>query len=262
MSSLSRETAQHWIDRWERQQLRHLPDREERFTALIDAVEEMAGEAASPLVLDLGCGPGSLSLRLIRRIPSATVIALDLDPVLLALGEAITGDVDSIRFINVDLSVPHWSHRLELPRDVDVAVSTTALHWIPAPKLPGMYKELAAILRPNGVLLNGDELILDPDTAPNLAALERKLVDFEERRRFPEGHPENWTQCWDAIFEEPELADAIAERERRHITSDHHGTGGDRYQAHIEALAAAGFEEIGTIWQRGENKLLCAVLNR
>ncbi len=29
---------------------------------------------------------------------------------------------------------------------------------------------------------------------------------------------------------------------------------------HVAALRAAGFAEIGTIWQRGENRLFCAVI--
>jgi hypothetical protein len=29
---------------------------------------------------------------------------------------------------------------------------------------------------------------------------------------------------------------------------------------HVHALRAAGFAEIGTLWQRGENRVLCGVL--
>jgi hypothetical protein len=29
---------------------------------------------------------------------------------------------------------------------------------------------------------------------------------------------------------------------------------------HLGALRAAGFTEVGTLWQRGDNRLLCAVL--
>jgi hypothetical protein len=29
---------------------------------------------------------------------------------------------------------------------------------------------------------------------------------------------------------------------------------------HCDALRAAGFAEVGTLWQRGENRLLCGVL--
>jgi len=84
---LDRDTARDWIERWDRQQEESLPDREDRFTALIDAVE--AGtERPDPLVLDIGCGPGSLAVRLLARLPQATVIGIDADPVSLTLGRA------------------------------------------------------------------------------------------------------------------------------------------------------------------------------
>jgi len=45
----------------------------------IDAVQECAGRP-DPLVLDLGCGPGSLAVRLLGRIPAATVVGIDASP--------------------------------------------------------------------------------------------------------------------------------------------------------------------------------------
>ena len=77
-ATLGLSVARDWIARWERQQEVYLADREDRFTALIDAVEVAAGRP-DPLVIDLGCGPGSLAVRLLRRLPSATVIAVDAD---------------------------------------------------------------------------------------------------------------------------------------------------------------------------------------
>ena len=47
---MDRDTARGWIERWDRQQEESLPDREDRFTALIDAVEEGTGRA-DPVVL-------------------------------------------------------------------------------------------------------------------------------------------------------------------------------------------------------------------
>ena len=87
MPELDRDTAREWIERWDRQQEESLPDREDRFTALIDAVEEGTGRP-NPLVLDIGCGPGSLGVRLLARLPRATVIGIDADPVSLTLGRA------------------------------------------------------------------------------------------------------------------------------------------------------------------------------
>src|ERR1700678_1337729 len=87
LPALDAAAARDWIERWDRQQEVYMPDREDRFTALIDAVEAGTGRP-DPLVLDLGCGPGSLAVRLLDRLPGATVIGLDADPGKLALGAA------------------------------------------------------------------------------------------------------------------------------------------------------------------------------
>jgi hypothetical protein len=50
MPELDQVSSQRWIDRWERQQEVALPDRKERFTALIDAVADGTGRA-DPLVI-------------------------------------------------------------------------------------------------------------------------------------------------------------------------------------------------------------------
>jgi SAM-dependent methyltransferase len=260
---LDRDTARDWIERWDRQQEESLPDREDRFTALVDAVEEGAGRA-DPLVLDIGCGPGSLAVRLLARLPRATVIGVDADPVSLALGQAAYSGVPGLRFADLDLRVPGWSARLELNRAPDVAVSTTALHWLPEPDLRALYAELASVLRPGGLLLDGDHFALDANESPTLARLDVALRQREDQRRFPDGHPESWSGWWEAAAADPALAGHVAERQRRHVDAGHSGanpsTQSTQLATHIEGLRAAGFAEIGTLWQRGDNRLLCGVL--
>jgi SAM-dependent methyltransferase len=258
MPQLDRDTAREWIRRWDLQQEGGLPDREERFTALIDAVEEGTGRK-DPLIIDIGCGPGSLSARLLDRIPEATVVAVDADPVMLALAKAAHGDLTGLRFVSVDLRHPGWAAQLNLERAVDAAVSTTALHWLDPEALSALYTELATVLRPGGLLLNGDHLREDEDVSPVLAKLGDALQSREDARRFPNGHDETWSGWWDAIVTEPALADEIAAREVWRTHADHHGWATRLLATHIEALHAAGFTEAGTLWQRGDNRLLCAV---
>lgn len=255
---ISQDLARTWIDRWDAQQQGYLPDREERFTALIDAVEAAAGRP-DPLVLDVGSGPGSLALRLLNRIPAATVIALDADPLTLALGRAAWRDQRGLRFADVDLRAPGWSAGLALDRQPDAAVSTTALHWLTGESLAALYAELAATLRPGGVVLNGDHLQFD-DTEPALAHLGRALTEREEQRRFPDAHPESWTAWWEAAAADPALAALVAERQARKVATDHHDSPARLLSVQVAALRAAGFSEVGTLWQRGDNRLLCAVL--
>ncbi len=255
---INQSEARRWIDRWDAQQQAYLPDREDRFTAIIDAVEEIAARP-DPLVLDLGSGPGSLAVRLLRRLPQATVLAIDADPLTLALGRSAFGEVPGLEFRDLDLRSPGWSADLRPDRAPDAAVSTTALHWLPLAALAALYAELSGLLRPGGVLLNGDHLRED-DAAPRLQRLERALLEREERRRFPGGHAESWTDWWAAAATDPALAALAAERAGRAVDSEHHGSPAGRLSAHVQALRAAGFAEIGTVWQRGENRVLCGVL--
>jgi SAM-dependent methyltransferase len=256
---LDRDTARDWIDRWDRQQEVSLPDREDRFTALIDAVEEGTGRP-DPLVLDIGCGPGSLAVRLLDRMPRAAVVGIDADPVALTLGQAAYAGRPGLRFVDLDLRVPGWSGQLRLDRPADAAVSTTALHWLPEPDLRAMYAELATVLRPGGLLLNGDHFALDAKESPTLARLDVALREREDLRRFPGGHPESWQAWWEAVAADPRLAEEVAERRRRHVDAGHHCSESTQLATHVEALRVAGFAEIGTLWQRGDNRLLCAVL--
>jgi SAM-dependent methyltransferase len=259
---LDQAAAMRWIGRWDGQQNGYMPDREERFTALIDAAEAEAGRP-DPLVLDLGSGPGSLAVRLLDRMPSATVIAIDADPLLLALGRAAYPALAGLRFTDLDLRSPGWASRLGLTRPADAAVSTTALHWLTPPALRAMYAELATVLRPGGLLLDGDHLTEDASVAPTLArldeALTRRIAERGTRHGTGTGPPEDWQAWWQAATADPALAGPAAERKRRRLSEDHHGSESVLLARHVSALAAAGFSEIGVIWQHGENRILAAV---
>jgi SAM-dependent methyltransferase len=256
-AELTPAAARGWIERWDAQQAGYVPHREERFTALIDAVAAAAGRD-DPLVLDLGCGPGSLAARLLDRLPAATVVAVDADPVLLALGRAAVGR-PGLRFADQDLREPGWAAALGLDRPADAAVSTTALHWLAQGELAALYAELATALRPGGVLINGDHLA---DDAPTLARLGDALLDAERQRQYPAGppeQPENWTDWWAAVLADPVLAGPAARRGDRSRLPAHHTAQSEFLEMHVAALRAAGFSEIGTIWQHGASRLLCAV---
>src|ERR1700733_2817781 len=269
-AELTSAVARDWIERWDSQQTGYVPHREERFTALIDVVAAAAGRD-DPLVLDLGCGPGSLAVRLLDRLPDATVVAVDADPVLLALGRAATAGRPGLRFADLDLREPGWTAALDLDRPADAAVSTTALHWLGEDELAALYAELATVLRPGGVLVNGDHLA---DDAPTLARLGDALLDAERQRQYPgwakdtgdaqdakdaSEQPENWTDWWSAVLADPNLAGPVAQRADRQRLPAHHTAESEVLRMHVAGLQAAGFSEIGTIWQHGASRLLCAV---
>ena len=90
-----------WQERWDRQQEVYLIDRERRFEVMFDVVEAVIGPA--PQVLELACGTGSISIRLLRRLPQARTVCLDLDPALLRIAATLAGD-DRVMIVRADLA--------------------------------------------------------------------------------------------------------------------------------------------------------------
>jgi SAM-dependent methyltransferase len=242
---------QAWLDRWDAQQTRYVPEREERFAVITDVVAAVAGER--PRVLDLGCGPGSLALRLLDRLPGAQVVAVDADPVLMALGQGAAAGRAGLSWADLDLRDPSWSDRL--PGPYDAAVSTTALHWLPASRLPAFYAQLAGLLRPGAVFVDGDHFGYPPESG--LAALGKALrAGWDERAPAPPA--DDWDGWWAALEREPDVAGAFADRARRrheHPAADE----SDLFATHRNALLGAGFAEVGTVWQRGTDRVLVAL---
>jgi SAM-dependent methyltransferase len=141
---------------------------------------------------------------------------------------------------------------------VDAALSTTALHWLWPEPLEALYRDLGRVLRPGGLLLNGDDLSFGPAT-PTLARLaDRRLEALWTDASFQARGLETAEQWWAAFSAEPAVAPAVAERERR-FASMTRQTSPPGFDAHVAALDAAGFAEIGTIWQVLSNRVLLAV---
>jgi SAM-dependent methyltransferase len=245
-----------WTERWEAQQDRYVTDREERFTVMFDAMEAVVG--TGPItVLDLGCGPGSLSIRLLARFPEATVIGVDVDPVLLMLASGAHGDQPRLRLRTADLRDSDWLDRLELDGPVDAALSTTALHWLSLPDLERLYGDLASALRPGGVFLDGDHCRF-PDQAGIARAAARVAELAHARRPPPSSRAESWDQWWQAVRADPAFADAVRERDR--IGHGHQDARAQMSEPeHCRRLLAAGFSEAATIWQQGDDRILTAI---
>ncbi|MFE9312684.1 class I SAM-dependent methyltransferase [Streptomyces sp. NPDC088353] len=247
-------TARAWVERWERQQERYAVDREERFTVITDVVEHVTAGLSRPLLLDLGCGPGSLAARLADRLPSAEIVAADMDPLLLELGR--THHANAARYVDTVIGEEGWIDALGLERPLDAAVSTTALHYLPEPVLLRTYHRLAALLRPSGVLVNGDHFPPDGPCSGITAYVGRRRAERTG------GHThEDWRSWWDAAARDPELADLFDERQRRR--SAHGGTGGGGHLTmghHAELLHQAGFSHVTPVWQFGDSAVLVAVM--
>lgn len=117
-----------------------MPDRERRISALLDVVDAITGPA--PTVVDLACGTGTVTCRLLDRFPAARSIAVDVDSVLLTIASATFADDDRVRVVDADLRDPAWVEAVTEPQ-VDAVLTATALHWLPEKTVQRVYSDLA-----------------------------------------------------------------------------------------------------------------------
>jgi SAM-dependent methyltransferase len=250
-------TAEMWVERWERQQQRYAVDREERFTVIADVVEHVTADRTSPLLLDLGCGPGSLAARLAGRLPDAEIVAVDMDPLLLELGR--THHPTAARYVDAVIGDDGWTDTLGLNRLLDAAVSTTALHYLSEQTLLRTYRQLAALLRPGGALVNGDHFPQNGSPCSDLTA----HVGRRRAERSCAHVREDWESWWAAAAQDPELADLLIQREHRRPAHGDRDDGGTNHEMsparHAELLRQAGFCHVTPVWQFGDSHVLVAV---
>ncbi|HEX4864880.1 MAG TPA: class I SAM-dependent methyltransferase [Acidimicrobiales bacterium] len=243
--ALDRSEAESWLRSWDRQQECYLPDREERFRFLVGLVYSV--EDRPIRVLDLACGPGSLTSRLLAARPRTQIVAVDFDPVLLSIYRAL---FPAATAVEADLREDGWSRKIE--GHFDAVVTATALHWLDGVAVQQLYRELGTLVRPGGVFLNADH---DPlDECP---ALSRRCAAVLDRERDKlKGQRHDWETWWRNVAEHPVFGSMLAERNRRFSDRGEEFVPPARW--HLAALANAGFSEQAVVWRRGRDAIVAA----
>lgn len=242
------------LARWEAQQAAYITHREARFEVMLDVVA--AAVPGDGTVLDLACGPGSISARVVRRFPGVRCLGLDLDPALLRLAResaAVQGRCEQTTFCQVDLHDPDWVDALGGARP-DAVLTSTALHWLPAPVLVRLYAQLADLLPVGGVFVNADhlragtgrplfeELAARDDTATHQAAVAAGA--------------DTWAEWFALLQQDPQYADAL--HERADLFAQRPPNPDLSPEFHLQALRCAGFAEAGVVWQHYDDYVLLA----
>lgn len=241
-----------WQESWDLQQEAYLPDREHRFTTMLDTVAAVTG-GAPPVVLDLAGGTGSISLRVLRRFPQATTVLVDVDPVLTTIARASIGTRGSV--IVTDLRGHGWVDALPR-RDFDAVLTATALHWFEPTRVADLYGEIRALLRPGGVFINADHM--PDDGLPGLAGRMAQRERAHRQARWAAGAVLSWQGWWEHVAKDPVLGPLVPERDR--IFANRHAT--EFYEPvswHLSALHAAGYAEAGLVWRGASDAAVAGV---
>ncbi|MEU6303458.1 class I SAM-dependent methyltransferase [Streptomyces chartreusis] len=240
-----------WQESWDRQQEWYMPDREERFRIMLDMVEAVVGPA--PRVLDLACGTGSITARLLARFPEATSTGVDLDPALLAIAEGTFAGDERVSLVTADLKDPQWTAKL--PHDsYDAVLTATALHWLHREPLAALYGRVAELVRDGGVFMNADHMI--DDSTPRINAAERAQRHARMDQAKARGVLD-WAEWWQLAARDPLLAEPTARRFE--IYGEHAEGDAPSAEWHARVLREKGFGEARAVWCSPSDALVLAL---
>ncbi|GAA0242206.1 class I SAM-dependent methyltransferase [Cryptosporangium japonicum] len=237
------------LRRWDDQQEAYVAHREQRFTVMLETIRLHLGTEVR--VLDLACGPGALSDRVLAALPGSTVVAVDYDPMLLEIARSALPAARA-QVLDVDLVAVDWDNAVG-DRRFDAVVSSTALHWLSPAQLLGVYTTAARLVRPGGLLLNADHL-------PGLPAAFQAVAERHDAQTREAGFAAGALdyRAWhDLAYDRPELAALRELREKRF--ADRPPQPRSPLDFHLAALRTAGFAEATTVWQYLDDFVVAAL---
>lgn len=244
--------AEDWQRSWDRLEEGLIPERERQFEVLVDVVEAVAGP--TPFVVDLACGTGSVTRRLLVRLPAARSHAVDVDPVLVRIAEATFDDDDRVTVTSCDLRDPRWIE--VVPRQADAVVTSTALHWLEEDVVRRLYRELALLLRPGGVFVHVEQMPLvgTPRLAHAFA-----VIASERLARREAADRSDWDAWWAQAAADEVLASPSQERRRIFSSNYPAEEFSPPAEWHVNTLLDAGFAEAAEVWRSGAAALVAAI---
>ncbi|MCW7942194.1 methyltransferase [Streptomyces hygroscopicus] len=240
-----------WQESWDRQQEWYMPDREDRFRIMLDMVEALVGP--EPRVLDLACGTGTITARLLTRLPKATCTGVDLDPALLTIARGTFQADDRVSFVTADLKDPDWFTRLPY-ESYDAVLTATALHWLHSEPLAALYGRVAELVRDGGVFMNADHMIDESTPRINAAERARRHARMDQARA---NGAVDWAEWWQLAAQDPVLAEPTARRFE--IYGEHADGDMPSAQWHARVLREKGFAEARPVWCSPSDTLLLAL---
>ncbi len=165
----------------------------------VDQFLEMFPDFRDGLVLDLGCGPADIPIRLVRACPSLSIIGLDASQPMINLGQAAIDEAkvgDRIRLVCQKFQ------DLQLPEPVDAIISNSLVHHLPNPYK--FWYALKHLAKPGSPVFVMD--VLRPETTEEAQALVDQYAADE-----PEQLRRDFYNSLRAAFTEDEVAAHLAE---------------------------------------------------
>jgi SAM-dependent methyltransferase len=196
-----------------------------------------------------------VTARLIEAVPSAHVLGIDRDPVLLRIARQIWANDPRVAFEQADLREAGWqeSHG---GGQFDAVVTAASLHWFEPDDLAALYRAIASSLAPGGLFANLDWIPIA--RAPALQRLYDGSMRAWQQQMTPQsvGSSSPWQAWWALVLADPDLAAEATARHAMRLPQPAEFFADEDW--HRSALTAAGFAEVAVIWRSLSSAIIAA----
>lgn len=206
---------------------------------LLPHYDQMLGEIAGCLpeatkqILELGCGTGELSLKVLERFPHAHLVAVDYSPRMLAYAQQkleAAGYAERITWVEADFG--DWATGKESPLNgeakFNACVSSLAIHHLSHPLKLKLFQQIHYALKSGGCFWNADPT---PSETPQLEEV------YQAKR-------EEWAV---------QQGTTLGQVRTKLGSSDTHGHSShdhlESLAAHFNLLQQAGFSSVDVPWK-------------
>jgi tRNA (cmo5U34)-methyltransferase len=114
-------------------------------------------------ILELGCGTGELSLKILERCPNAQIIALDYSPRMVQFAlQKITASGYQQQWRGIEADFGDWAKNFDLSgigRGFDACVSSFAIHHLSDEMKSKLFQSIRESLNPQGYFWNADPVL-------------------------------------------------------------------------------------------------------
>lgn len=240
--SLEKDEYLKWHRLWNEMMAQYCGGRDSCYDLVLDLIGSMLKFPDKANVLDVGCGSGSFTEKVLKRFSGANVTAVDYSAKNLHIAEKVVVN-SRTSWIRQDLTVPEWDERIT-NGSFDAAFIGWATHEIEPWNLNQFYKTVAGKLREGGLLFNADFM-------SGLKPSFRDLANDFVRKRVT-----NSFNSFDKEFSQDKVIIKLQEKNdnQRTVWNVRHAV-----DFHLKAIEAAGFKDAEEIWRYLNYSLILAI---
>ncbi|NBD17791.1 MAG: methyltransferase domain-containing protein [Cyanobacteria bacterium] len=201
------------------------------YDEMLDAIA-LCVPSQSSRILELGCGTGELTVKVLKQCPHAELVAVDYSPRMIDFVGAkldAQGERDRVKTLQLDFGA--WANDeadAEVGSRFDAIISSLAIHHLTDAMKGKLFQKIARSLNPGGQFWNADPLL------PEFP----ELTDIYQQSR------QRWAQKQG--FDLEAVRSKIGKSDTQGYSSQDQLATLDR---HFQMLKEAGFSKTAVIWK-------------